>query len=67
MTAVGLLLEHAEPEVRDGVLRTLRSFGEELYTEIEDRRYEDIALDADLHPCPPGTHIDPETGMCVPD
>lgn len=67
MTAVGLLLTHADKTAKDSILGTLASFGDNLHTEIENGQHASIASGEAVNPCPNGTHWDPATGSCVPN
>jgi hypothetical protein len=66
MTAIGLLLENADPTAREGILTTLNSYGEDLHKEVEVETYSKAAADEGVGPCAPGFRWDPELQMCVP-
>jgi hypothetical protein len=65
MNAVGLLLGHADPTVRTGILEILKSFGDDLYSEVENRSHAETAVSEVVNPCPLGWHWDPNTGTCI--
>lgn len=65
MTAVGLLLENSEPAVRDEIMKTIKSFGDDLHLELENRSHARVAADAEINPCRPPLVWDPVTQQCV--
>jgi hypothetical protein len=65
MTAIGLLLENSEPATRDEIIKTLKSFGDELYLEIENDSHASVAAVAEINPCRPPLVWDPVSQQCV--
>ena len=65
MTAIGLLIENTEPAVRDEIVRTLKSFGDELHLEVENGSHPRVAADAEINPCRPPLVWDPTTQQCL--
>ena len=65
MTAVGLLLDRADPAARDSILEALKSTGDQLDSEIASGDSALAASEAGANPCPPGMIWDPVSKMCV--
>lgn len=64
MTAIGLLIENTEPAVRDEIVRTLKSFGDELHLEIQNENYATVAAEGEIKPCEPPLRWNPVTQIC---
>lgn len=65
MTAIGLLLENSEPAKCDEIIKTLRSFGDDLHLEVESEIHARVASEAEINPCRPPLVWDPITQQCV--
>lgn len=67
MIAIGLLLENTEPAVRTEILKTLETFGNDLYLQLNNQSYAAAAAAEGVNPCTIGWHWDHVSLTCVPD